>query len=454
MASTNSVHQRPSTAPYLSKWLDKSRKWDIEYDGFLSNHLSHVWIVLGALHYPQSRFQQWEDIYTGSEAVHAGGNLSLARKPSLSSPIITDNNWLSHISSIPTNYPSFLNFFEAKLTSPQSIPSIIEKYLPPLLPGMAGAALHTIIQTGWGAEASHPGTVAEGLAYMSTAHQPLSTPETLWKSETIDENGYKEDSPGPIELASRYLTLARAEKLPEQARDASMLPRYKELRRGGFQLCMMAFNDDKLPLGKTLNSVGVLRLPSPNESLLPAVNECIALVSAALLGSDGEFFVIHAATSLLGVLSVLGYLEEGCKRDALAFWWRTAMAAMTVQNLPGLDDTVEILQKWEHSGGRVVGQREGKTMEIDSKWWSNALDRSLESFDEHVPKTVYVMWRWAQLEGLSQPTRDLCKDVAVRMSRENEKGAMHNNFWIYSFPSEPDYDKQAAEARSSAGDGV
>ena len=60
--------------------------------------------------------------------------------------------------------------------------------IPPLLPGLVGAAFHAVIHAGWATDVESIDMAGEGLAYMATAFQPLATdnpfePPQLWSTE-------------------------------------------------------------------------------------------------------------------------------------------------------------------------------------------------------------------------------------------------------------------------------
>lgn len=40
-------YQVPDYKNTLHNWLAKGRRWDIEYKAYLSNHLTHNWVVMG-----------------------------------------------------------------------------------------------------------------------------------------------------------------------------------------------------------------------------------------------------------------------------------------------------------------------------------------------------------------------------------------------------------------------
>ena len=55
--AAGSYYRAPEMSASLAGWLDRARQWHIEYGGYLSNHLPHNWVVMGAAHAPDERFQ-------------------------------------------------------------------------------------------------------------------------------------------------------------------------------------------------------------------------------------------------------------------------------------------------------------------------------------------------------------------------------------------------------------
>ena len=314
--NTDAYYVAPKMGASLRERLARARMWDMEYGGYLSNHLTHNLVVMSAAGASEERLQWWQDLYTNrldEKPAREAGDLDLARARRNNEIVITQDNWRDHLSANRVDILTYRDFFDAQIAS-HGIAATVHDHLPTLLPGLAGAALHPLIHTGWGVEADSPEMVAEGLAYMATAHQPLGTdgrhcpPHPLWSPR----------APGPIDAALAFLTDARARGLSRIAQKASQTPAYMHLERGSFQPRLIAFDDPTLPLAMALNAAGPLGLPDEGEALIGAIEEMTALIAAALRGSENEFFVLHGLTSLHAVLVLVPHLEPNDIKD-----WRS-----------------------------------------------------------------------------------------------------------------------------------
>lgn len=423
----DSYYKVPNMSVSLAKWLDKARQWDIEYGGYLSNHITHNWVVMGAAGASDAQMQWWEDLYTfklPEQPAREPGDLEPPRLPLPDQIEITDENWRDHLQNTLEAYPAYRDFFDARLAE-LGISNVLRNYLPVLLPGLAGAALHPVIHTGWGVEANHTDMISDGLAYMATVYQPLGTdahhrtPSDLWSS----------DAAGPIETSLKFLSKARERHLSPIAHEASKTDAYQQLKRGDFQHRIIAFNDPELPLGAALNAAGPIGLPGIEEPLDKAIEEMVVIIAAALWASDNEFFVLHGLTSLHAVLSLVPHLEPEDQRLALAYWWRAAMATMVSQELPGLSQTADILEDWRNR--QAQGQLKAPRLGDEEKtWWLTALKGTLTSHDEHIPKAVYVLWRWAEWGVFSKNTIAVFHSAAKNIIKPHSSGEVHQNLWF------------------------
>jgi len=416
-----SYYKAPQMGASLYDWLARSRQWHIEYGGYLSNHLTHNWLVISAAGGSEDQMQWWQDLYTNKltdKPAREPGDLDLARQRPTDQVAISDGNWRDHFETSRQAFPAYRDFFDDRIAE-LGLSATLRHYLPPLLPGLAGAALHPLIHTGWGAEAESAVMVGEGLAYLATAHQPLggdAAPNPLWSP----------DAPGPIDAALAFLTDAKAKGLAQVAQRAAQTEAYRSLDRGRFQPRLIAFDDPALPLGAALNAVGPLGLPPTAAPLTDVVEELTVLMAAALRGSDNEFFVLHGLTSLHGVLALLPHLDPEDQRAALSHWWRAAMATVVAQDFPGLAETAARLDDW-----RTVrhGSPAHRMTAEQSAWWQSALEQSLASLEEHLPKAVYVLWRWSAWQAFSAATVALFQDAAKNLLKPHPPGRLHDNLW-------------------------
>ena len=415
----------PKVGASLHERLARARQWDMEYGGYLSNHLAHNLVVMSAAGASEERLQWWQDLYTNrldEKPAREAGDLDPARPRRKYEIVITQHNWRGHLSATRLDILAYRDFFDAQITG-HGMAATVHDHLPALLPGLAGAALHPLIHTGWGVEAGSPDMVAEGLAYLATAHQPLGTderhrpPDPLWSTRAS----------GPIDAALAFLTGARALGLSSIAREASQTPAYLHLKRGSFQPRLIAFDDPNLPLAAALNAAGPLGLPDLDKPLIGAIEEMTALMTAALRGSDNEFFVLHGLTSLHAVLVLLPRLEPLDQRLALAYWWRAAMATVIAQDFPGISETAGILAKWRTERSKPAA---AEMSAQDRAWWRATLDKAMSSLDEHVPKAAYVLWRWNEWQAFHGATCELFRKAAENLIRPHPSGQLHQNLWI------------------------
>ncbi|MDJ0675077.1 MAG: questin oxidase family protein [Calothrix sp. MO_167.B42] len=424
----DSYYKAPNMNVSLARWLDRARQWDIEYGGYLSNHITHNWVVMGAAGASDAQMQWWEDLYTfklAEKPAREPGDLEPPLVPLPDQVEITDENWRDRLESNREAYPAYRDFFDARVAK-LGVSTVLREYLPALLPGLAGAALHPVIHTGWGFEANHADMICDGLAYMATLYQPLATdtghtpPNALWSS----------DAAGPIEASLIFLSKASKSDLSRIDLEASKTEPYQKLKRGEFQHRIIAFNDPKLPLGAALNAAAPLGLPGVEEPLNNAIEEMAVTIAAALRGSDNEFFVLHGLTSLHAILSLVPHLEANDQRLALAYWWRAAMATMVSQDLPGLSQTVDILKDWRNHRQAQKQPDAHQLSDEEKTWWLTALKGTLTSHDEHVPKAVYALWRWAEWGVFSKNTIMVFEDTAKNLIKPHPSGQIHQNLWF------------------------
>lgn len=295
--------------------------------------------------------------------------------------------------------------------------------------------------------------VSEGLANMCTVFTPLAAPEPpLW---VLASSSPSSESRGVIGTARAYLQEAVAANIYPEIVAQSKEPEYMARSIGNFQRKVvtfcdpsvgkfaeglnmhfpMKFSDDCLASSGSDGAGAVEAVP-----LLREIREAQALIAAAYLASDGEFFVIHGVTSLHAVLTLMPHLTLAQQRDLLVHWLRAVLAVYVAVNFPGLPKLLELLDAWElreasASPSCTVGNSSDSALRSDDTLlWSTRLSVSQLSTDEHVSKAVYVMWRWCQWEHVPPHSRDLFCQAADHQIRPvgdtGEVGAPHNHLWF------------------------
>jgi hypothetical protein len=440
------------------KWLQLARKWDIVYGVFLHNHLAHNLVVMGCIGSSEVDankrmevfnifginivmiilYQWWYSVYSNHSSSESW-KLQAARSQTDDMPTICGSNWLGFISNDDHLYPSYLTYFDG-LFETSNPGLVVRTHLPHVLSGLVGSALHPIIHLGFALEAQNTSMMAEGLACLCCFHQPLISDDL--PADRLWNESHRNHS--VIDKSIEFLQCAASADLHRIAVTASCTDEYMAINIGQFQRKIRAFNDLRYPLHTAMNGAGTVELPALNSSLEPVITEATTLIAAAYLASDCEFFIIHCLTSLHGLLAVLPYLNEEQQRQALACWWRGAMATIVVQNIPNLGKLVEYLNEWKRadiidgeSGGTSSSSRGCVTEDMGDAvkgavWWMEKLDIALTSTDEHAPKAVYAMWRWSEMDFIPPHSKMLFEQAALNQIRPNEKGGPEKNIWFSS----------------------
>ncbi len=421
-------YSKPNYSEHLHEWLKRGRNWHIEYKGYLSNHITHNWIALDAAGVNADKMQWWEDIYTNkipASPTSESRTLEAPRNNPIDYTEITDANWLNNLQSIRIAFPLYRDFFDTKIAE-LGLSVCLKRYYPTLSEGMAGAALHAVIHTGWAVDVESDDMAAEGLAYMATAFQPLAT-----GSVHSNYQLWSPDAPSPIEALKQILNDDRITQLAEQAKLLSKTPDYKKLNRGSFQQRLITFDNSEQPMALFLNEMVTLKLPAIGQDLNAVIEELTVIAVSALHGSDNEFFILHGLTSLHAVLCVLPHLDEHAQRNALGYWFRALVATIIVQDSPGIENTLILLDEWSaHKDEEKTG--EYQLTDEQKAWWLHTLQSTTDSFDEHIPKAVYVLKRWAEWQAFSRAAHEVYVKAACNIIAPNASGELHENLWFSS----------------------
>lgn len=413
----------PNYSKHLHKWLKRGRDWHIEYDDYLSNHLTHNWIVLDAAGVSLDKMQWWQEVYTNNHSLDPAKKqktLESQRDVTIEHTKITDANWLNNLQSIRSAFGLYRDFFDKKIAK-LGLSACLHRYYPTLSEGMAGAAFHAVIHTGWAVDVDSEDMASEGLAYMATTFQPLATGSNHSKHQLW--------SPKAPSIMAAFKQIFTDNDIALLAKKADLLSKtedYTELNRGSFQQRLITFDNPEHPMAQFLNENVILRLPDIGCDLTPSIEALTVIATAALYSSNNEFFVLHGLTSLHAVLCVLPHLDETAQRNALAYWFRALVATIIVQGSPNVVDTIVLLEQWTH----YKNDKPDKHQLTDEQkaWWMQILQSTTDSLDEHVPKAVYVLKRWAEWQSFSSAAHDMYVKAACHIAAPNTNGGLEDNF--------------------------
>lgn len=425
-------YSKPNYSKHLHDWLKRGRNWHIEYGDYLSNHITHNWIALDAAGVNQDKMQWWQDVYI-NDAINKGTAsaakesemLAPPRRNALDYTTITDINWLHNIQSTRIAFEAYRDFFDKKIAK-LGLSACLKYYYPTLSEGMAGAAMHAVIHTGWAVDIESDNMASEGLAYMATAFQPLAT-----GTHHSHKQLWSPDAPNAIDALKQILIDDNLPQLTKRADELSRDDDYSRLNRGSFQQRLITFDNFNEPMAQFLNDNVMLKLPNIGNDLTASIEELTVIAASAVYGSNNEFFIIHGLTSLHAVLCVLPHLDEMAQRNALGYWFRALVAIVIIQGNPGSKNTLTVLKNWQ--ADKNTSNRH-QLSDDDKAWWLQTLQSTTDSLDEHVPKTVYVLKRWAEWQAFSKASHDIFAKTALNIATPHKNGKLHENLW-FSNPS-------------------
>jgi hypothetical protein len=400
----------------LKAILATSRQWHIEYGGFLSNHITHNWVVLGYCGKSISALHEWQEVYCKIHPLEP----AIPASASACKEVVTEENFRTLLGNDTKNlYPVFLPFFDS-MVELYGIPAAVHRFAPTLYPGMLGAALHPTIHLGFALEVDSGPMVAEGLAYLASAYTPLPgqvAGDVLWVP----------GSRGIINTANAFFELHTANNFYATITSAIDTEKYKSMPIGKFQRKTRCFCDPDLPLAAALNNFGPVELPAVDESLSRSLEEAVVLATAYYLGSKSEFFVVHIVTSLHAVIVTLQYLDPSAQRNALAQWFKIALVALSSLDFAGSETANRAIDNWRHAYATPCSSPSDAE---STAWWQDTLDKSQLSSEEHISKSVFVLWRWYNCDLFSSSSRQLFIEAAQQQVRTNEAGRIEDNIWF------------------------
>lgn len=372
--------------------LLSNRSFDIEFNGYLSNHAKHAVIALERLNAPESRVQGYWDFYTNLTPY----NLSLhpVTEPYEEVQPCTRKEWTS-LRGKKLQFWNMCKFLDIELkeTFDGSVERLIKTYAPDTLPGLAGALTHGIIHLGWALDAydgKHPWMVIEGLAYINFAY--LSVHPEKFQHSAIDESL-------PAESLCRIAKIWQQENLADTwiakakgtyNEDSGF---HEELIPAGFQWEFAKILDQpheimyQLPTWLDTMSIEELKEELYKTTVL------IYLVTRDDKDGHGNFLVLHLITSLWGLEQVLNVIDDDkISRDALKCYYATMVGLLcaSTSGIPSVDAIDDVIASYESSFDTDC------VNEMEETEWPNVVARAIPEEEEHNIKLVYVtreLWR-------------------------------------------------------------
>ena len=203
-------------------------RYDIEWGGFLTNHLAHGLISLAVLGAEPQLLRRFNETYSH--------RLTQRRPPT---PRSSARIKQSSLRTLPLGRRQFFSAIErafdrdTKGATPTQLRAVVAAHLPRLIDGLGGAAFHSLLHLGTGMRMECRSLVTEGLAYLAHSFLPVGGAAALG----LGNDAVKEQTvAGVLECCE---AVRREGRLQQRLVDA--WPTVSGLPTGYFQRCMHVF---------------------------------------------------------------------------------------------------------------------------------------------------------------------------------------------------------------------
>jgi hypothetical protein len=285
-ARTAASSEPTDVQPVLRALLDRNCGLKPEFGGGFSNHVSMALYSLAALG------------GTGEALVRLaeGSRQGLEPLSPAAGPEITRQSWRKWLGQ-----PEALNGYRTLFAGEVALlgrADALKTYLPGLMPGVAAAAFHALIRTGYGVRFGDDREVADGLAYWATAYLPLGS---LGKA----------GSEGDV---------------------TALLAKLREGSRSGRELSGRLISD------KMKAAVQEPRFRSTVDALSPADTTLARVAAAAvrLYTQSGDFTLLHAVTGAHAYRQLAPYVAP--REEGIRHFWQAIAAAYVSTGAPLLEE--------------------------------------------------------------------------------------------------------------------
>lgn len=303
--------------------LEDGHRYGAAYRGGLANHLPMALVALEGLGADDTVIARFRESYARQlQPLVRSGSAEAPGEPG---------------AGARQDFPRWLAFFERRIAE-EGAAVVLRQWVDRLLPGVAGAAFHGAIRTGYAVEVGHDAELAHGLGYWASTYMAL---------------------PGSTTMAGRLSP-------PEVLGAISTDPRLAGRRPDG------AFNIAQLTAGAAATDACAEHIAATDPGAV-----CVDSVARAMLqayAATNDFTLLHGVTGCHALRLILPYSAD--RTAAVAHFWRAAAAAYIGCGSPPLL--------------RADPSRMG---------WDEIQARAVASTDEHDIKLVYSCWREWQHRG-------------------------------------------------------
>ena len=368
-----------------------TRRFHIEYQDYLTNHMSHGLHALRVLQAPPDtvkrfvlhQYTKLEDAGLHRDREDAGPQLSVAEL-------------LGAQHSFYKLYAHYEDLLKDKFQG--STRPLVTSEFATLSPGLMGAALHGLIHLGYGLASGQPWFVCEGLAYLHQHYLPLGP---AGEAPKLDCFGAGELSLLEVvkqlrcdDALIRFMHDSQKERLGggEFSRKVHALFKYKP------DILLRYVHRIKTPETLRAGTFTLSDVPELRKWLIDS-----AVVVYALAETPNDFFLLHGVTAAWGLGNILPILKDADQvLDVVRTFLCALCAVYLAQGSPPLQ--TELLSSTEGA----------------SYAWADLVYTAMEldHGDEHTYKLMQVCKGMS--EANTDPTMDRLYKIAVKLSLDND----------------------------------
>lgn len=356
----------------------------IEFNGHLSNHNKHAVVALAGLNATAEKIEEY--YYQYAKETTYGVGLE-PKRPSRYK--VSEDNCLSLLGQ-RTSFSGWCHYFDIAIEQ-AGLAATLEKWMPILLPGWAGAFTHATIHLGWGLDYGHPRMITEGLAYMAFSWVSCHPERQVIQPFCTDASAI--DS--LIAISTRIEQNCEVfEAWAQLVQNGDIAPEktvcHPELKRSGLQYRIAMSLAEGHPLMDTLP--GWL-IRDDIESVWLQLYYAVTLI---YLARPGDFVNLHLITSLHAMEQIALALPPAQQRSVARYFWQGMMGIlMSGGNFIASQNFIELHQQWQNKHDFP------HDVNINEKWQA-VISAALADAEEHNPKMVYVVRKmWERTHNLT-----------------------------------------------------
>lgn len=382
-----------------------NKDFDIEFNGYLSNHVKHAIIALQGLDASDDRIQGYWDSYTKETPYNI--KLDPVKKKWDNVKPLRDvgTDWFE-VRGKKIQWQEQVASMNVELESLDgSSERLVAKYVDPsLIDGIAGALTHGIIHLGWAIDADCcDWMVCEGLAYLNFCHVGVD-PAKFVESKTEHTNEKPIDS--FVRVAEVFENQNLKMEWVEPVKQKYGITFHPELVAAGFQWEVSKLLHEPHPI--------VVELPSwitndnnDVEKTWENLYRCVMFLYLATRDNKdghGNFVVLHLITSLWALENVCRVVDKlqtapsayAVRRRAWSQFYATAVVLLSASSggFPSPSSLISIQNDFPES------DKDGEDFD-----WTPIVNAGIAEEEEHNIKLVYVcreLWhRYSHWTGFS-----------------------------------------------------